>query len=140
MIRGLLWKTGVFNTDPFVNYSLKYFNEHGGKIHRRVNVASADANSGNYHMWNETEPLFSKAAVSSSSIQFLFPPQKWDDGTVAMDGGVIWGINIATAINRCKEVVEDETQIIIDIVMCSPRGELDKVKKTGSTRDNYLRF
>lgn len=140
MIRGLLWKTGVVNTEPFEKYALKYFNDNGGKIHRRVNVASADANSGSYHLWNETEPLFSKAAVSSASIQFIFPAQKWDDGTVAMDGGVIWGINIATAINRCKEIVDDDSQIIVDIIMCSARGELDKQKKLGTTRANYLRF
>jgi predicted acylesterase/phospholipase RssA len=140
MIRGLLWKTGIVNTEPFANYALKYFHENGGKIQRRVAVASADANTGNFHVWNETEPLFSKAAVSSSSIQFIFPPQKWDDGTIAMDGGVIWGINIATAINRCKEIVDDDSQIIVDILMCSARGEMEKWENTGSTRGNYLRF
>ena len=105
-----------------------------------MNVASADANTGNYHMWNETEPNFSKAAVSSASIQFIFPAQKWDDGTVAMDGGVIWGINIATAIHRCMEVVDDESQIIVDILMCSSPGDISKQKSTGKTRENYLRF
>jgi len=133
MIRGLLWKTGIVNTEPFANYALKYFNDHGGKIHRKVTVASADANSGNFHLWNETEPLFSMAALSSSSIQFIFPPQKWDDGTVAMDGGVIWGINIATAIHRCMEIVDDESQIIVDILMCSASDNLEKWEQTGST-------
>jgi len=133
MIHGLLWKTGIVNTEPFANYALKYFNDNGGKIHRKVTVASADANSGNFHLWNETEPLFSKAALSSSSIQFIFPPQKWDDGTVAMDGGVIWGINIATAIHRCMEIVDDESQIIVDILMCSVGGNLEKWEQTGST-------
>jgi len=133
MIHGLLWKTGIVNTEPFANYALKYFNDNGGKIHRKVTVASADANSGNFHLWNETEPLFSKAALSSSSIQFIFPPQKWDDGTVAMDGGVIWGINIATAIHRCMEIVDDESQIIVDILMCSPSDNLEKWEQTGST-------
>lgn len=133
MIHGLLWKTGIVNTEPFANYALKYFNDNGGKIHRKVTVASADANSGNFHLWNETEPLFSKAALSSSSIQFIFPPQKWDDGTVAMDGGVIWGINIATAIHRCMEIVDDESQIIVDILMCSASDHLEKWEQTGST-------
>jgi len=133
MIHGLLWKTGIVNTEPFANYALKYFNDNGGKIHRKVTVASADANSGNFHLWNETEPLFSKAALSSSSIQFIFPPQKWDDGTVAMDGGVIWGINIATAIHRCMEIVDDESQIIVDILMCSASDNLEKWEQTGST-------
>jgi len=133
MIRGLFCKTGVLNTDPFVDYAKEYYEKAGGKILRRVNVASADANTGNFHVWNETEKDFSRAAVSSSSIQFLFPPQKWDDGTIAMDGGVIWGINIATAIHRCMEVVDDESQIIVDILMCSARGELEKRTDIGST-------
>lgn len=100
MINGLLWKSGVLNTAPFLAYADKYYKLNGGKILRKVNVAAADAEHGNFHNWDETEPNFSQAVVSSSSIPLVFPPQKWQGG-IYMDGGAIWMIDIESAIRRC---------------------------------------
>ena len=36
-----------------------------------------------------------------------------------MDGGTVYDINVEGAIRRCKEIVEDESDIILDMVMCS---------------------
>lgn len=56
-----------------------------------------------------------------------------------MDGGTVWNTNLGSAINRCLEVVDDESQIVVDIVMCGG-SHLDKVKETGNTIENYMRF
>ena len=74
MIRGIFYKTGVLNTQPFNNFADNYFKKHGGKIKRMAGVAAANIENGNFKVWNETEPNFAKAAVSSSSIPFVFPP------------------------------------------------------------------
>jgi hypothetical protein len=31
------------------------------------------------------------------------------DGNVYMDGGMVWGTNIISAIERCREIVEDDS-------------------------------
>jgi len=49
-------------------------------------------------------------------------------------------IDIESAIRRCQEVVEDDSQIIIDVIMCSSKGTLEKWENTQSTLNNYLRF
>jgi len=58
MINGLLWKSGVLNTAPFVDYARNHYKESGGKILRKVSVAAADAEHGNFKNWDETEPNF----------------------------------------------------------------------------------
>lgn len=35
-----------------------------------------------------------------------------------MDGGTIYNVDVWSAINQCLEVVEDESDIIVDIAIC----------------------
>jgi len=56
-----------------------------------------DANTGNYVVFNQTTTDPIKAIVSSSSIPFVFPTQKWDNGVVCMDGGSTWNANLVSA-------------------------------------------
>lgn len=80
----------------------------GSKIYRKINVSSADVNSGAYILWDENASDVPKAVVSSASIPFIFPNQNWGNGVVAMDGGTVYGTNLVSAINRCKEIVGDD--------------------------------
>jgi hypothetical protein len=34
-----------------------------------------------------------------------------------MDGGTVWNTNIVTAADKCRELVDDDSQIIMDIVL-----------------------
>ena len=56
-----------------------------------------------------------------------------------MDGGTIYGLNIDSAINQCLEVVDDPSDIILDVMICGvlppPTGE----EKTGNTIQNMKR-
>lgn len=76
--------------------------------------------SGRYVTFNESSPNIPKSSVSSCSIPFVFPPQKWDDyegsSIVCMDGGTVWNTNLVTAIERCREQVDDDSEISIDII------------------------
>ena len=102
-------------------------------------VSCVDVNSGDYKVFyeNSTDPV--KAIVSSASIPFTFPQQVWDDGVVCMDGGTVWNTNLVSAIERCKEIVDDESEITLDIVMCS-RQSLPEWDDKDSTMNNYMRF
>jgi len=48
----------------------------------------------------------------------VFPPQKLN-GYVFMDGGTVWNANLATAVEQCKELVDDYSDIVVDIALCS---------------------
>lgn len=65
-----------------------------------VGVAAADIENGDFKVWNETEPNFPKAAVSSSFIHFVLTPKVWDNGSIYADGDSIWMIDINSGIYR----------------------------------------
>ena len=54
-------------------------------------------------------------------MPFAFPHIYYKE-KVLIDGGSIWNLDIATAINRCKEIVGDKLeQITMDVVFCSSK-------------------
>lgn len=55
-----------------------------------------------------------------------------------MDGGTTWNVNIASAINGCLEVVDDESKITVDILICN-NSEMQTETDTNSTVSNLLR-
>ena len=56
-----------------------------------------------------------------------------------MDGGTVYNTNLVSAVERCREVVDDESKIIIDIIVCSSYSLPEWTDKK-STIGNYLRF
>ena len=58
---------------------------------------------------NETSEDIVKVVVSSGSMPAAFPPQIWPDGTVCIDGGTVWDVNLVSAIERCRKVVNDDS-------------------------------
>jgi predicted patatin/cPLA2 family phospholipase len=126
MLTGINRKSGLFNTKPFYEYLSQFMNDHGNKFFRKFVLSAVDVNTGSYVKYDETTPDPAKAAVSSSSIPFIFPTQAWDDGSVVMDGGVAWGTNIFGAIERCREIVDDDSQITIDVLTCAMGNTLEE--------------
>ena len=111
----------------------------GSKLYRKMVVASADVNSGAYILWDEKASDVPKAVVSSASIPFIFPNQNWGNNVVAMDGGTVYGTNLVSAINRCKELVgDDESKITLDIVVT--QGAEIGAWDDRSSRGTQLRF
>ena len=80
-------------------------------------MACVDAVTGNYVVFNETNPQPVKAILSSASIPFAFPSQVWDNGVVCLDGGSVWNVNLVSAAERCREMVDHDSQITIDILI-----------------------
>ena len=55
-----------------------------------------------------------------------------------MDGGTIFNVNVNSAIHQCLELVEDESQIIVDIAICMPKKQVG-FEATKSAITNYHR-
>lgn len=77
------------------------------------------------------------AIVSSTSIPFIFPHRHLD-GRILVDGGTAWKTNLISAIDRCMEVVDDESKIVIDVILCKGT-KLTKEINTQNAVENYLR-
>jgi len=58
-----------------------------------------------------------KAVLASTSMPFIFPYVNNDNKEILMDGGCLLNIDIESAIARCKEIVDDEKDIIVDALM-----------------------
>ena len=80
-----------------------------------------------------------KAAFSSASVPGLFPPYNWEGKGLFVDGGLASNLNIEDAILQCKELVEDDSQITVDILICQESQEVDEWEVLGKTASNYFR-
>mmetsp|Transcript_17536 Transcript_17536/g.29580 ORF Transcript_17536/g.29580 Transcript_17536/m.29580 type:complete len:266 (+) Transcript_17536:329-1126(+) len=132
--------SGVFNSNPLSNFLNGIFEEFGYTIKRKFVVSCVDVNSGAYVLFNETTEDPAKAIVSSASIPFVFPSQRFEDSNVVcMDGGTVWNTNLVSAVERCREQVDEDSQITLDIIICDQKS----MKEWGDKRSalaNYLRF
>jgi len=75
--------------------------------------------------------------MSSGSIPTVFAPQHFHD-MYLMDGGTVWDVNVQSAIEQCLEIVEDQSDIILDIMICSYQEDLQAPDKT-NTIHNFWR-
>ena len=107
---------------------------------RKVVVSAVDTNTGNYMTFNEIgiKELFASHVRSSASIPFVFPHVDIDN-MVLMDGGTVFNLNLISAVERCREIVDNDSQITLDIVTCSSYG-IDKASKVNHTLSNYMRY
>lgn len=74
--------------------------------------------------------------MASGSIPTVFPP-RYFQGQYFMDGGTTWNVNISSAINGCLSMVDDESKITVDILICDDPSVQDY--SVGTTIDNFLR-
>lgn len=102
-------KTGILNDQPLSDFVAKVFASKNYVIHKKLAVSCVDVNSGSYVVFDETTTDIVKAIISSASLPFIFPNQKWPGGVVCMDGGTVWNTNLASAVERCKEQVDNDS-------------------------------
>lgn len=56
--------------------------------------------------------------MASTSIPIAFAPTSTIDGMQLVDGGTFSDANVQDAVEKCRELVDDDKDIIIDVVMC----------------------
>ena len=137
---GLRKHSGVLNTAPLGEYLTDFMELHKWTFRRRMMVAAVDVNSGAYKVYSETTDDHVKAVLSSSAIPFVFPNQEWPTHYFAMDGGSVWNTNLVSAVQRCREIVDDDSKITVDIIVCGQGPKIGPWKNEGKAVGNYLRF
>ena len=139
-VTGINSKSGILDNSPLFDYLTKTLGQYDLDFKRKLTFSCVDASSGNYITFHEDTKQPVKAIVSSASIPFVFPSQIWpDEGYVCMDGASAWNTNLVSAIKRCREEVDDDSKIVLDIINCDS-STLDKIDNTTNTYSNYYRF
>ena len=113
-IEGITIERGMYNTTGFVDFFIQLFKEKGGPK-RAMNVASVDLNGGKYQIFTDKSPYISKACPGSGSIPFGAPPVLVGPYQLA-DGGGLYNQDLVAAIHRCREMVDNDTKITIDVI------------------------
>ena len=119
-VEGLTLRSGVVNNAP-LSKTLKNLLEPFDSFKRRVTISATNVNEGIYTEFDQTNITFDQvadAAVASASIPGVFPPFHWEDGRIFMDGMAIYNLNIEAAVRQCMDVVDDESKIIMDVLLC----------------------
>jgi len=103
-------------------------------------ISSGDVNTGAYHAFNESVGIENLGTVikASASIPGAFPPTHFQGG-VYMDGGTIWNTNLVTAVKRCLEQVDDESQVVLDVIISDSVYETTEEHASENAFENYMR-
>ena len=76
--------------------------------------------------------------VASASIPFIFPHRHYGDH-ILMDGGTVWNTNLISAVDKCKELGHEDSDIILDIILCDQKS-ISEIGDTGNALNNFLRY
>merc|ERR1712098_2204 len=122
-------ETGLYNTTPFYHTVVRALSQHGVG-NRKFTIAATNMVTGALRYWDETSVLnadgstdYKKWATyvrASSAVPCFFESVKID-GDVYNDGGTVMGINIFSAVNRCKAAGYAEEDIVMDVITCNSK-------------------
>ena len=143
ILEGLIYREGLWNNHPGYEYLKALYSEFDDpKVHRKININTWDFETGEIFRYNETSSLdkIALAVVASASIPAAFSHTHLDNH-VFVDGGVVWNLDLAGAIDRCREVVDDDSDIIIDTILWSGVHKTTRDEhKSYNTLSNYIRY
>ena len=114
LVEGLIYEYGIFNNAP-CKETLKYYYNKG--FRRNITVGATNYNDATTVQFTERllgdEML--EGVVSSGTPPFIFPHQQFR-GSVYADGGCIVNLDYFAAVERCREVVDKDSDITIDLI------------------------
>src|SRR5687767_14869315 len=110
-ITGMFFKQGLVDHQPLIDFVSDRM--HHRRIQRLLSFTAVDANSGEVIAFDESLEFdeFIAALIGSTSMPFVFAPIKFRD-RILIDGGTAWNLDAASAIRRCREIVDDDSKIV----------------------------
>jgi len=114
LVEGLLFQRGVYDNKPLVKTLNSKF-IYG--VHRNITIGSTNLDTGLFGQFNETlGPQGLLTAITCSACPpWYFPPTNFL-GSTWVDGGVVINLDVFAAVNRCLDVVSDQSQIVVDLI------------------------
>lgn len=142
-LSGMFLMGGVVDNTPLEEWILQRLGEFPEGYKKRVSLSAVNIETGEYTEFNQNNMDFKElafAAKSSGSIPFVFPPHKWIKRGTFMDGGTVWNVNSVAGVEQCREVVNDDSDIIMDVYMIgAPYEYPPEADNDEHTFENYMR-
>lgn len=130
-----LTKSGLLDTEPLYNTLVSTLGKKSGRGNRKIVVGATEDRTGGIVLFNESDWTSTEAWATriraSSAIPGIFDSVQVDD-FVLSDGGEVLGVNVFSAVTRCREQVESDEDIIVDIVTC----DTDKLTSFNAQQDD----
>lgn len=126
-VQGLFFERGLYDTSPYLNTLAEIEKLLPKGFHRKLVVGMSDINSGFVTTVEETVGVerMHKYLQASAATPGFFPPVPDGNSTFA-DGSVLMSVDIVGAIDRCRESVENDEDIILDVIMVEEVKDLTK--------------
>lgn len=137
-IKAFVERPSLIDTSPFIPYLTSVLHDErlSEGYKRNFTIGTVNVETGEFTTFNRDNITFGEelatAAVCSSSIPIVFPPTHFRD-SYFIDGGTVWDVNISSAINGCLDLVDDQTKITVDILICG-----NSEMKTEPTTNNTI--
>ena len=132
------------NDNPLVSFLSNIFASFPDGAKRYAMIGTVDANTADYHSFrldeipeDQFQTDAAKQCVSSASLPGLFIPMGID-GAQYIDGGTAMGLDAMSAVEKCLELVDDDSQITMDIILLDRFVEATE-ETSGNTLNNLLR-
>ena len=117
IIDGVLFRPSIYDTTPLSDFLHKKFDK---PIQRKITLGTCDANNGTFVRFDESlshDDLIT-AVRCSSAMPILFPYVEFQ-GETYIDGGSVLNLDVGGAIERCRETTDNDTDIIVDVILCT---------------------
>ena len=118
IIHGLLSESGLFDNEGGVTFLEDIMKGFPKGIQRKLLVAIADANTGDYVVADEnnTPHKVAQYVIASAAIPAVLRAMLMDD-TVYIDGGILINLNALSAIEKCRDMGFADTDIVVDLIL-----------------------
>ena len=141
IIDGILFEPSIYDTTPLLNFLTQKFTK---PIQRKITIGSCNANNGSFVRFDESlshDDLIT-AVRASSAMPILFPYVEFQ-GETYIDGGSVLNLDVGGAIERCREITDSDSDIIVDVILCTGAylKDVDQSKDTTlQMLDRYLQI
>ena len=116
-------RTGLFDSSPLYDTLEGFLDAYNYTIHRNVMTGAVDVETGEFAVYDfdDLEPSeYSTGVVLSASVPFVFPYTHFK-GRYLMDAlSCGWNVNMLSAIDKCRQKVDHDSKIIVDIIVMYP--------------------
>eukprot|EP00179_Madagascaria_erythrocladioides_P019383 CAMPEP_0198338866 /NCGR_PEP_ID=MMETSP1450-20131203/37597_1 /TAXON_ID=753684 ORGANISM="Madagascaria erythrocladiodes, Strain CCMP3234" /NCGR_SAMPLE_ID=MMETSP1450 /ASSEMBLY_ACC=CAM_ASM_001115 /LENGTH=325 /DNA_ID=CAMNT_0044043765 /DNA_START=77 /DNA_END=1051 /DNA_ORIENTATION=+ len=112
-IEGITLRSGLFDLSPAERYLKSLPLRNATTSGRHLLLGTTDYASGEFVLFNETEPDLAGAALASCTVPGIFPVRNIR-GRAYVDGGVVNMTPVTDAVRACKAIAD---KVIVDVVL-----------------------
>lgn len=117
-LEGIISHNSLYDTKPLRKTLQDLGKKYAGSFKRKVSITMSDLNSGEFVIADEsvTPQKMLKYIEAAIAPPGFFPPVVENNSTYA-DGSVIASVDIPGVIEKCREIVDNDNDIILDVIM-----------------------